>query len=105
MHSILHDWPDEHALKFLANLKPALIANYSKVLIHDLVIPAIGATPNHTAADMMMMNVNGSLERTEALWSSLLDKAGFKIVKIWSSAENLGLQCIVEAELGDWDVI
>ena len=42
------------------------------------------------------MVMTAARERSESLWRTLLQAAGFKIVKIWSS--STALQSIIEAE-------
>lgn len=50
----------------------------------DLDVPPIAAT-----LDIHMMEIFSSLERTEKEWIALLEKAGFKVVKVWNE-ESVG---------------
>lgn len=43
LKSVLHDWPDEQCKQILSNLKPALKAGYSRILVNELVVPDTGA--------------------------------------------------------------
>lgn len=97
MHGVLHDWSDEPARKILEMLKPAMAAGYSKLLIHDHVIPGSHAHPQGTAYDLTMMVMVAALERSESMWCELLQSVGFRIIKIWAS--HLMAQSIIEAEL------
>lgn len=99
LHSILHDWPDDKAGLILDNLRPALTPGYSKLLINENVVPARVSTahPQITAFDIAMLGMYGGRERTEAGWKALLEKHGFKISKIWTSAE--AVESIIEAEV------
>ena len=97
MHSCLHDWPDSKAYEILTKLKPALQRGYSKLLINENVIPNQGAHWLSTALDMIMMAGFSSSERTEQNWRTLLERAGFTILKIWSCGP--GVESLIEAEL------
>ena len=97
MHGILHDWSDEPARKILEMLKPAMAPGYSKLLIHDHVLPESHPHPQGTAFDLTMMVMVAALERSEPMWRDLLESVGLKINKIWTS--SLMTQSIIEAEL------
>ncbi|KAI9648455.1 hypothetical protein NHQ30_003089 [Ciborinia camelliae] len=97
MHGVLHDWSDEPARKILEMLRDALKPGYSRILVHDHVVPEQSAHPHATSYDLtMMVNIAGK-ERTETEWSALIRSAGYKIVKVWRSP--LAAQAILEAEL------
>lgn len=70
---------------------------YSKLLINENVIPATGADWEATALDIIMTTVFCSKERTRQDWDSIVEKAGLKVVKVWSSA-NSGVS-LIECEL------
>ena len=97
MHGILHDWSDEPARKILENLKSAMTPGYSKLLVHDHIIPEDHPHPQATAYDLTMMVKVAAEERSESQWYELLGSAGFKVIKIWTSP--LAAQSIIEAEL------
>lgn len=97
MHTCLHDWPDSKAHEILVNLKPGLKKGYSKLLIHEIVIPDQKAHWMDTAMDMIMMSVFSSCERTRENWVSLLQGAGYKINGIWDSEP--GTEALIEAEV------
>lgn len=97
MHGVLHDWSDEPARRILEMLKPAMTPGYSKLLVHDHVLPDSHPHPQGTAYDLTMMVMVAALERSEPMWRELLGSVGFKIVKIWASP--LMTQSIIEAEL------
>ena len=97
MHGVLHDWSDEPARKILQMLRDALKPGYSKLLIHDHVVPEKSAHPHATAYDLTMMVLVAGQERTETEWRALLQSAGYKIVQVWRSP--LAAQAILEAEL------
>ncbi|KAK2035863.1 S-adenosyl-L-methionine-dependent methyltransferase [Colletotrichum somersetense] len=98
MHSCLHDWPDDVCAKILAHIKAAMKPGYSKLLINENVIPSTGAYWETSALDMVMLTLFSSKERTESDWYTLLEnKAGLKIVKIWSGGK--GVESLIEVEL------
>ncbi|KAF3021971.1 hypothetical protein E8E14_010378 [Neopestalotiopsis sp. 37M] len=99
-HHILHDWSDEYCLRILKQLKKAMKPGYSKLLIHEMIIPEEGAATFFAMLDITMMAFNAGMERTERQWEALLDQAGFKVVKFWPPPEQ-GADGIVEAELKD----
>lgn len=61
---------------------------YSKLLIHEMVVPEQGASTFHAMLDMTMMAFNAGMERTERQWRELLDKAGLEVVKVWLPVED-----------------
>lgn len=97
LHGVLHDWSDEPARKILEMLKPAMTRGYSKLLVHDHVLPESQPHPQATAYDLTMMVMVAALERSESMWRELLESCNFKIIKIWTSP--LMTQSIIEAEL------
>ncbi|KAJ6779804.1 hypothetical protein PWT90_01496 [Aphanocladium album] len=82
-HHILHDWSDDKCLAILAALKQAMTPGYSKLLLHEMLVPEKGASTFHAMLDMTMMAFNAGMERTEIQWRELLEKAGFEVVKFW----------------------
>ncbi|KAI8962263.1 putative O-methyltransferase [Daldinia sp. FL1419] len=97
-HHILHDWSDEQCLLILKPVKDAMKPGYSKLLLHEMIVPEQGASPFHGILDLTMMAFNGGLERTERQWRDLLGKAGFDIIKIWSPPQH-DADGIIEAML------
>lgn len=102
MHGVLHDWSDVPARQILSSLRGALRQGYSKLLIHEHVLPQVGAQPHATSYDLTMMMCVAGMERSEDQWRILLGSAGFKVVKIWRSP--LAAQAVVEAEVTEGGV-
>ncbi|KAI0159564.1 S-adenosyl-L-methionine-dependent methyltransferase [Xylariaceae sp. FL1272] len=96
-HAVLHNWPDSDALTALRHIADAMKRGYSKLLIDDIVIPRIGASWIQTTMDVEMMSLCSAYERSEHMWTNLLTKAGFRIVKIWK--DGRGNESLIEAEL------
>ncbi|KAM3513148.1 hypothetical protein MY11210_003173 [Beauveria gryllotalpidicola] len=97
-HHILHNWSDEKCLEILEPLNKSMKPGYSKLLLHEMIVPAEGASTFHAMMDMCMMAFSSGIERTETQWRELLDKAGFEVVKIWSPMQE-DADGIVEAML------
>ncbi|KAI2619934.1 S-adenosyl-L-methionine-dependent methyltransferase [Hypoxylon sp. NC1633] len=75
-HHILHDWTDQKCLEILGPVAKAMKPGYSKLLLHEMIIPEQGASTFHGVLDMTMMAFNAGMERSERQWEELLDKAG-----------------------------
>lgn len=97
LHAVIHDWSDEPARRILGHIRDAMTPGYSKLLVHDHVLPATNPHPQATAYDLAVMAVCSAFERTEAMWQALLASAGLKIIKIWTSP--LATMSVIEAEL------
>lgn len=93
---MLHDWPDETALKILARLKEAMKPGYSRLLINENVIPLRNAHWEATSLDISMSALVSAKERTRGDWDALLGKAGFKITGVWSYMD--GMDSVIECQ-------
>ncbi|KAH8803013.1 putative O-methyltransferase [Xylogone sp. PMI_703] len=96
MHAVLHDWPDEKAVEILKHIAAVMKPGYSKVLINDIILPAIGTSCYQAAMDCIIMQMS-STERTEAMWKKVIEEAGLKLVKIWP--DGRGNESLIEVEL------
>ncbi|KAJ5205126.1 hypothetical protein N7472_001574 [Penicillium cf. griseofulvum] len=99
LRSILHNWNDQNCREILSQISEVLDPNYSRLLIHENVLPSIRAHWGVTAMDIMMMANVGAEERTELQWCQLIERAGLKVSKSWtvSSAESL-VECTLLGE-------
>lgn len=83
LRTVLHDWPDKQALDVLARIREAM-AEDSVLLINEHTTPESVEVPVVPASlDIQMMEIFSSLERTEEQWVSLLERAQFKVAKVW----------------------
>ncbi|RDL35761.1 S-adenosyl-L-methionine-dependent methyltransferase [Venustampulla echinocandica] len=96
-HHILHDWPDSKCLVILQQAKRAMIPGYSKLLLHEHILPEKGASTVQTQFDMAVMLFNSGTLRTPKHWGQLLDKAGLKLVKVWFKEAATDNEGVVEA--------
>ena len=70
---------------------------YSKILIHESVVPDTNAYWEVTALDLLMMGLFCARERPTAMWHEILESVGLKINNIWTYEK--GTESIIEAEL------
>lgn len=56
----------------------------SQILIDEMVLPNSGVHWQATQLDLTMMAALGSMERTIEQWYELLEKAGLKIIQIYT---------------------
>ncbi|XXH06109.1 hypothetical protein Hte_012554 [Hypoxylon texense] len=89
---------EQPCLEILEQAKKAMKPGYSKLLIHEMIIPEQGAPVFHAMLDMTMMAFNAGMERTKRQWKELLSKAGLEVVKIWLPRQE-DADDIVEAVL------
>ena len=61
---------------------------YSRLLIHENDLPDLGCRFPQAMLDLMRMQVSAGMERTKPQWHELLNKTGFKIVKICRADEG-----------------
>jgi hypothetical protein len=81
MKHIIHDWEDERALIILQNCHRAMTEG-GRLLVVEMVLPE-GNTPSlGKFMDLQMLLFLHSYERTEAEYSSLYQRAGFKLTSI-----------------------
>jgi len=97
LRRVLHDWNEDPSIKILEATHAAMkdTPNYSRLLIHEWVLPDIGCGFAEATVDLMMMQLFSGMERTESQWHELLGKTGFKVIKIWRADE--GNTAVIEA--------
>ncbi|KAK6841218.1 hypothetical protein PG995_000316 [Apiospora arundinis] len=97
LHSILHDWHDEDAVKVLINVAGAMEKGYSRLLIHESLVSTVKPHRRLTTTDLVMMALFAAKERTEEEFKKLVVSAGLKVCKIWRPPQSV--ESIIEAEL------
>jgi hypothetical protein len=75
---VIHDWPDDEAVKILRNIGKAIKQDGTLLLVEGILDE--NAPPNYAMMDMLMLVLAGSMERTEQDFRALLDKGGFDLV-------------------------
>lgn len=105
LRHILHDWPDDYAVKIIKALVPAMNKD-TKVLVSDSVIPP----PEHLHGlherfvrylDMQMMVLHNARERTEDDFAAIFARADprLKIRKVWKTGHDAGAGTLIEVVL------
>ena len=97
MRTVLHDWPDKQALQALQRVREAM-AKDSVLLINENTLPETDVPKFNASVDLIMMTMFSSLERTDKQWLSLLERAQFKVVKVWrADSQGAGANALFEA--------
>ncbi|KAH7350331.1 S-adenosyl-L-methionine-dependent methyltransferase [Pyrenochaeta sp. MPI-SDFR-AT-0127] len=94
----LHNHPDRSCVDVLSRLREACKPGYSRVLIHEQVVPEIGATAEVAVEDIAMMALCGVGERTEKEWTNIVQKAGLKLLAIYPPKDGVS-ESVIEAVL------
>ncbi|OKL61815.1 hypothetical protein UA08_03027 [Talaromyces atroroseus] len=81
LRRVLHDWPDNDALKILQNLASALLPD-SRILIDEIVMPDQSAHWHSTMIDLSMMMAFAGKERRAQQWSDLAERSGLCVEQI-----------------------
>jgi hypothetical protein len=95
---ILHDWPDEKALRILRNVRAGIVSD-GRVLVIERLLPAWGEDADllrHQLYQDVNMMVNfGGRERSAEDYRLLLKDAGFELVRVVPTGSAVS---IVEAK-------
>lgn len=98
LRNILHDWSEQKCIEILASIKPSMTADWSVLLIDEIVLPEKGAPWRAAQLDMEMLVHLAGAERTEKEWRKLLDAAGFEVKRIRQYSLDRG-ESVIEARL------
>jgi hypothetical protein len=93
LKNILHDWPDDKAVKILRNVRAAA-GPRATVLLVEFVIPKHDREFPGKWVDLEMLLNLGARERTEDEYRNLLSQAGFRMTRVVQTATPLS---VVEA--------
>jgi len=81
LRHIIHDWDEDKCVTILKNIGRAMKSG-AKVLLIETIIPPGNEPSFGKLLDITMLTVPGGMERTEAEYHALLERAGLKIAKI-----------------------
>lgn len=84
---ILHDWPDEECVEILSTIHEAAPAD-GRLFIIERLLPGPGTPHPSKRADIEMMVINDSRERTQAEYETLLNQAGWEFETQWEPDEG-----------------
>jgi hypothetical protein len=90
LSGIIHDWDDDHAVKILSTCRAAM-ADTACLLLAEVVLPEGAAPSRGKFVDLEMLVITGGRQRTEAEFRALLDRAGFRLVRIVPSSGRVSL--------------
>lgn len=93
MKNVIHDWPDDDAVRILGNVRKAAAAG-KKVLLVEFVIPSHDREFPGKVVDLEMLVVAGARERTADEYRRLLSHAGFRMTRVVQTASPMS---VVEA--------
>jgi DNA-binding transcriptional ArsR family regulator len=81
LKNVIHDWPDDEAVQILENVRKAAVAG-KQLLLVEFVLPRHDRECMGKWADLEMLLVVGSRERTAAQYGRLLSRAGFRLTRV-----------------------
>jgi hypothetical protein len=88
LKGVIHDWPDQDAIKILRNARHAMRLGGTLLLIEKIV-----DTRRPVGMIELLMLVIGGRERTEADFRSLLAETGFEIARIIPAEGTWVIEC------------
>ena len=91
---IIHDWPDEQAVAILRNVHAAAGGD-ATVLLIEMVLPDHDRDFPGNWADLEMLLLGSSRERTAAEYRNLLGRAGLRMTRVVQTASPYS---VVEAK-------
>lgn len=97
LRMIIHDWPDESAIKILRHTKNALKKPGARVVVMDTILPQPGTISllqerQLRVRDLTMMQVFNSKEREYDTWVDLVRESGLRIIEVHQpEGSNMGL--------------
>ncbi|HEY3530586.1 MAG TPA: methyltransferase [Nocardioides sp.] len=93
LSQILHDWPDEAAVRILATVRRAMTAEGSTLLLLEGIFPEVD-TIGLGLLDLHMLAMFGAGERDRNQWESLLSSAGFRLEDVVSGGYTSWLRAV-----------
>ena len=73
-----------------------MTVGYSKLIIHDIVRPDVGASAMQARFENTTLTINPGMGRNAHEFTQLLEEAGFRVTGIWSLPNKHG---VVESEV------
>ena len=94
LKNIIHNWNDEQSAALLSNIRQAMPPN-GRLLIIEMVIPDGNEPSLAKLLDIQMMaTMQGGKERTAMEYKMLLEKSGFRMIRIIPTIAPI---CLIEA--------
>src|SRR5882672_1746482 len=82
LRQIVHDWDDDRALAILRNCRAAMTRTGKVLVVERQIVPDHREAMRVLHADLEMLVNVGGMERTDAEYRSLFEKAGFRLTTI-----------------------
>jgi hypothetical protein len=82
----------------LTELRKAMKPGYSKLFIHEQIVPDRGASVWAVTQDFNMMTLLGSSERTQDQFTDLLHRSGLQVVEFYYAPDGVS-EGLVEVEV------
>ena len=79
----LHNWQDKECIAILTRIRKAMKPKYSRLIIHEQVMPDHGTHPWASVSDINQMGATASFERTKGDWAALLKEVGLEEPKFY----------------------
>jgi hypothetical protein len=88
---LIHDYDDERAATLLKNCHDAIAEN-GKLLVVEMIIPPGNEPSLGKIVDVEALIMSaGAIERTEAQYRELFEKAGFKVTNVVSTRSPMSI--------------
>jgi hypothetical protein len=98
MRHIIHDWPDEQAIRILSNCR-RVIPRHGRILLVEFAVPSGNEPSLGKDTDMIMLAFPGGMERTEEQYRVLLERSGFRLSHVTPTRSAV---CVIEGRpVGD----
>jgi SAM-dependent methyltransferase len=78
---VIHDWDEDRAPAVLRNCREAMNPD-GRLLLVEMVIPPGDEPHPGKMLDLVMMSLTGGMERSEAEYRELLDRAGLRLTQV-----------------------
>ena len=85
LKSVIHDWPDDDAVRILRNVRAAAAAG-SRLLLVEFVVPEHHREYVGNWLDLEMLLALDARERSAAEYGRLFDRAGFRLQRVVGTA-------------------
>ncbi|TGO78596.1 hypothetical protein BELL_0061g00200 [Botrytis elliptica] len=94
------DFPDDKCVVILTRLRKAMKPGYSKLFIHEQIVPRSGASVWAVTQDFNMMTLLGAAERTRDCFVDVLSRAGLRVLGFYPAPDGVS-EGLVEVEVGE----
>ena len=90
LKNVIHDWPDEHAVRILRTVRAAARPG-ARILLIEFVIPEHDRNFHGKWVDLEMLVVANARERTAAEYGRLFSQAGLRLDRVVNTASPINV--------------